>query len=279
MLGQANTPERAIRSTASSSPSSTRQTTGKRGRENNQKGLRHFSLLVMQKVEQKGRTTYSEVADDLVVELSGTGGSLDQKNIRRRVYDALNVLMAMDIIEKDKNKKEIRWLGLPSDSEQAIRAYQDDIREREKRIAAKKQNIQDLLLRKIALYNLIKRNQQAHTDGAANVHDRLELPFILINAPRHCQINCEMLEDRSEYYFEFDAPFAMNEDTDVLQQMGLTNVNFRDIKDIIPENLIRFLPPHILTGDDDERNFKKVRFSETEPAPLTFAIPPEAVLN
>ena len=36
----------------------------------------------------------------------------DEKNIRRRVYDALNVLMAMDIIIKDK--KEISWQGLPT---------------------------------------------------------------------------------------------------------------------------------------------------------------------
>ena len=42
----------------------------------------------------------------------------DQKNIRRRVYDALNVLMAMDIIRKDK--KEIRWVGLPTSSLQEI---------------------------------------------------------------------------------------------------------------------------------------------------------------
>ena len=35
----------------------------------------------------------------------------DEKNIRRRVYDALNVLMAMDIIARDK--KEIWWKGLP----------------------------------------------------------------------------------------------------------------------------------------------------------------------
>lgn len=35
-----------------------------------------------------------------------------QKNIRRRVYDALNVLMAMNIIQKDK--KEIKWKGLPT---------------------------------------------------------------------------------------------------------------------------------------------------------------------
>ena len=35
----------------------------------------------------------------------------DEKNIRRRVYDALNVLMAMDIITREK--KEIFWKGLP----------------------------------------------------------------------------------------------------------------------------------------------------------------------
>ena len=42
--------------------------------------------------------------------------SYDQKNIRRRVYDALNVLMAMNIISKEK--KEIKWIGLPTNSAQ-----------------------------------------------------------------------------------------------------------------------------------------------------------------
>lgn len=41
------------------------------------------------------------------------GQKFDHKNIRRRVYDALNVLMAMEIIQKDR--KEIRWTGLPSE--------------------------------------------------------------------------------------------------------------------------------------------------------------------
>jgi len=41
-----------------------------------------------------------------------------KKNIRRRVYDALNVLMAMDIITKEK--KEIRWVGLPTNSRQDL---------------------------------------------------------------------------------------------------------------------------------------------------------------
>lgn len=36
-------------------------------------------------------------------------GQFEEKNIRRRVYDAFNVLMAIDAIVKDK--KEIRWVG------------------------------------------------------------------------------------------------------------------------------------------------------------------------
>ena len=41
----------------------------------------------------------------------GNARQYDEKNIRRRVYDALNVLMAMDIITRQK--KDIVWRGLP----------------------------------------------------------------------------------------------------------------------------------------------------------------------
>lgn len=42
----------------------------------------------------------------------------DEKNIRRRVYDALNVLLALDIIARDK--KDIHWKGLPSTNVQDL---------------------------------------------------------------------------------------------------------------------------------------------------------------
>ena len=94
------------------------------------KGLRHFSTKVCEKVKEKGRTNYNEVslwlkidkkvesievADELVQEyfdslsvpMADTDKqSYDMKNIRRRVYDALNVLMAMNIIEKEKKVLE-----------------------------------------------------------------------------------------------------------------------------------------------------------------------------
>ncbi|KAI9495923.1 E2F/DP family winged-helix DNA-binding domain-containing protein [Zychaea mexicana] len=83
------------------------------------KGLRHFSKLVSDKVAERGVTTYNQVADELAAEIrDGRKQGYDQKNIRRRVYDALNVLMAMDIIAKDK--KEIRWLGIPASLQQPV---------------------------------------------------------------------------------------------------------------------------------------------------------------
>jgi transcription factor Dp-1 len=61
----------------------------------------------------------------------------DEKNIRRRVYDALNVLMAMGIILKDK--KDIQWKGLPSaslDDVQELKAEGMRVRGRIERKAA-----------------------------------------------------------------------------------------------------------------------------------------------
>ena len=36
----------------------------------------------------------------------------DERNVRRRVYDALNVLMAVGVISKDKLARKIVWKGL-----------------------------------------------------------------------------------------------------------------------------------------------------------------------
>jgi hypothetical protein len=63
------------------------------------KGLRHFSMMVCKKVEEKGTTSYNEVADELVNHVveerrkEDPSSKFDEKNIRRRVYDALTVLL------------------------------------------------------------------------------------------------------------------------------------------------------------------------------------------
>ena len=104
----------------------------KGGEGRDSKGLRHFSILVCEKLQSLGTSTYKEIADQLVLEAmkreEKRGKEEGMNNIRRRIYDALNVLMAMDIITKER--KNIRWkgfegaLGLPAGSISSLPSQQ-----------------------------------------------------------------------------------------------------------------------------------------------------------
>lgn len=71
------------------------------------RGLRVLSLRVKDVVRMKEKTSYKDVADFLTQEVSqrlkasGQGEPRDEQNVKRRVYDALNVLIAADILKKD----------------------------------------------------------------------------------------------------------------------------------------------------------------------------------
>ena len=168
------------------------------------KGLRHFSMKVCEKVEQKGRTTYNEVADELVAEfaVAATEGTspldqaYDEKNIRRRVYDALNVLMAMEIIMKEK--KNILWRGLPSNTEQEHARLQMDINSRSERMDRKRQHLQDLVQQQISFKQLIVRNRKAQQEGrpVPPADSQIALPFIVVNTKKETVVDCEMAEDK-----------------------------------------------------------------------------------
>jgi len=191
------------------------------------KGLRHFSMKVCEKVKAKGTTTYNEVADELVAELtdprcqSPSDPQYDQKNIRRRVYDALNVLMAMNIISKEK--KEIRWLGLPTNSLQEANSMENDKAERLERIKTKTKQLQDLILQQIAFKNLVERNREAEkVTGAPTPNSTIQLPFIIVGTSKKTVIDCSISDDKMEYLFNFDNTFEIHDDMEVLKKMKMT---------------------------------------------------------
>ncbi|KAM4797078.1 transcription factor Dp-1 isoform 1-T3 [Rhinophrynus dorsalis] len=204
---------------------------GKRNKkgEKNGKGLRHFSMKVCEKVQKKGTTSYNEVADELVAEFSSADNHIspnesqayDQKNIRRRVYDALNVLMAMNIISKEK--KEIKWIGLPTNSAQECQNLEVERQRRLERIKQKQSQLQELILQQIAFKNLVQRNrqmeQQANRPPPSN--SVIHLPFIIVNTSKKTVIDCSISNDKFEYLFNFDNTFEIHDDIEVLKRMGM----------------------------------------------------------
>ncbi|XP_017092542.2 transcription factor Dp isoform X1 [Drosophila bipectinata] len=234
------------------------------------KGLRHFSMKVCEKVEEKGKTTYNEVADDLVSEEmknNAYDNNCDQKNIRRRVYDALNVLMAINVISKDK--KEIRWIGLPANSAEQFLALEEENMLRRERIKQKHEMLRELIMQNVAFKGLIERNKRNESQGMVpSPNSSIQLPFIIVNTHKSTKINCSVTNDKSEYIFKFDKAFEMHDDIEVLKRMGLlqgldkgecTPENIERVKSYVPPNLAKYVEAYGTgkTGDtmyesDDE---------------------------
>jgi transcription factor Dp-1 len=232
------------------------------------KGLRHFSMMVCKKVEEKGTTTYNEVADELVKAVMddrrrsahttsiaetvprapgadtesaekksaaanvapppSADDKMDEKNIRRRVYDALNVLMAMDIIVKDK--KEISWKGLPTSASQDLDGLHRELWYRERAVSQKRETLRELLVQHVCFRNLVALNQSRRglkkpvgkQGKSGETEDNvIPLPFIVINTSSQAVIQCHMSRDMTDVMFDFSKPFEINDDNTILKRLGL----------------------------------------------------------
>lgn len=178
------------------------------------KGLRQFATRVCEKLREKGVTTYAEVADELVREYAAihphaTARGDDQKTIRRRVYDALNVLIAMRIIRK--KKKEIRFIGMPETDDEEMQQlaaekdrHLDAIRERTRQI-------HELIQQHVALKTLIRRNRDTEAEQLASsngntqtsastsspqMEQRVPIPFTLLATDRSTIVDCSISADK-----------------------------------------------------------------------------------
>ena len=203
------------------------------------KGLRHLTRQVCEKVKSKRTTTYREVANELVKEAVAAGGgdegsTGESKTVRRRVYDALNVLMAMGIIVRDK--KEIRWIGLPNAREE-LESLAEDREQREKRVLAKREQLKELELQKKLYRNLAARNilleQHLSEDPenpiqAGGVAEKITLPFLIIHTKAGTDIACEMTDDRTQYTFNFSKPFEIHQEIQIIKDLGLPDATVED---------------------------------------------------
>ncbi|KAK4551425.1 hypothetical protein RGQ29_032370 [Quercus rubra] len=181
-------------------------------------------LKVCQKLQSKVRTTYNQVADEIIADFAGTHSDTivplesDEKNIRRRVYDALNVLMAMDIIARDK--KEIWWKGLPETNMKDLEELKALRAEMMNRIGKKVAYMKDIEEQIVGLQNLMARNRQLLECGSASPEGRFSLPFLLVQTTPHATVEIEISEDMQLVHFDFNSsPFSLHDDASVLKMM------------------------------------------------------------
>ncbi|XXQ31764.1 E2F/DP family winged-helix DNA-binding domain-containing protein [Plasmodiophora brassicae] len=218
-----------------------------------QKGLRHFSLIVCEKLRQLQVTTYHVVSDELVIELTQQNGptflgqsgkKCEAKNIRRRVYDALNVLLAIGVIRKER--KQITWVGLPSAEplldRQRLVAERDSARNA---VAAKRGQLADLLKYYVGRRNLQERNRRScnHADH----QQRLYMPFGLVRAPKDGIVDAELRDNRRKVRVVSNKMFTLRDDKELLLKMGCAQVSPDDLVRICPKEIVPFYPQTCLS--------------------------------
>lgn len=178
--------------------------------------MRLFSKRVCDKVKEKGETTYKNVANELVEECKANNEKVREENVKRRVYDAINVLVAMGIIERKKDK-QIEWVGLPrTHSEEDIVAQGKEYKER---IQSKKEILEDLKQKHYLYSSLIERNKKRKLQDENDMTDKLTLPFVLIRTPNTTDVQCSYSTDLSVHSFHFSDPFYIFEDSDTLASL------------------------------------------------------------
>lgn len=119
--------------------------------------------------------------------------------------------MAMNIISKEK--KEIHWIGLPTNSVQECQELEKENRERRRRIEAKQQQLKQLILQQVAFTSLVNRNKDAEDNGLQpTASSAIQLPFIIVNTHKKTHINCSISNDKWVWWklFFFNKFFLTN---------------------------------------------------------------------
>jgi len=225
-----------------------------------QSSLRFISAKVCEIVESKVTTTYNEVANELVIEalkLFDSGSHPEkkkkdhEKNIRRRVYDALNVLLATDIISKTKEKgdreKSIHWKGYPTTTSVDLIMLQKEKEAALAEIEKKKECLQELLVQNVCFRNLERRNKRLKLDENKNDEDeKIALPFLVVNTAENAVIQCNMNHDKTDVMFDFNMPFEINDDNEILKRLGLSQASYEDLEKLLPKDIFHYCRDHRL---------------------------------
>ena len=244
-------------------------------------GLRSLSVQVLRYFQGKHQSTYREASTEIIrnsstkidwqqqQELgeSSKSPSINQHHVKRRIYDIINVLVAMGVLEKER--KILRWLGSPEtkkvDSSPSSSSHAGGVSSGEPRILpssfdeelenivskvnAKRTLLSNLLMQQILLNELVKRNSknpQANEKNDDEQQKIVNLPFIVVSTPPETKCDLAFSDDKRTLTATFNSPFEIHDDVEILLRLNLLdNVTEESIRSLVPKQLLYLLPENL----------------------------------
>lgn len=156
------------------------------GRRKFNKGLKLLSVIVQEIVVKKQSTTYKEVAQIILNDTLNSGSlqlsskpeiAKEEQNIKRRVYDALNVLISAGILLKEGKrvrKNDVNKKIKISSKQMSIKALRNALVQKKSNLEKKTQQLELLSDELDGIKRLIARNKAAPTNKY------ISFPFIIV---------------------------------------------------------------------------------------------------
>ena len=204
-------------------------------------GLKEISNRVREIIKRVGTTSYKEISDEIVNEINEKN-TKDEKNIRRRIYDSLNVMKSMKLFKKDKATKKIVWNFFNEKTTNQINTFCDGesnedggmfdkISKMKQEINTKKNKLNVLQKQLECLNTILDRNKKNQNSDEGK---RIYFPFIIIEFPEksHNQenkIKVAMNETKTQAHFAFDSSNKLYGDLDAILKIG-NNILLRNNK-------------------------------------------------
>ena len=190
----------------------------KKNEKNNLKIQKHslinISNLVYDFLKKTVHTTGNDVTTHIKNIIQSNNNQPNQKNIQRRVYDAINVMCAVGLIKK--NKQEIKFINYKNKNN-AIKSIINEEKEEEKsdeteeKINEKNNELQEKRNQLIKSYLTLKfyekYNKLNKTNPLRMYENKLEFPFDLIIYDKTSDFHMQSKDDSSRYLLLSNSEF------------------------------------------------------------------------
>ncbi|CAD8082662.1 unnamed protein product [Paramecium primaurelia] len=187
--------------------------------------LKYLSCKVHNLVGSLKQTTYKQMADLLASEISKSSLSQDSKNLKRRVYDSINVMVALGVLEK---QKKIIIKGQMFQQNHMTSKYVRDTRDRYEML--RQQQFDELKRKKILfqkltdqakrINTLIDQNKPLQKDESDFLQDQqiqiYQFPIMIFKLPQNAKLNILTIDGKTQVQIQSDHEIKIIGDYDIL---------------------------------------------------------------
>ncbi|KAM0674427.1 Transcription factor dpl-1 [Gurleya vavrai] len=165
-------------------------------------GLKSITTQIHNQFIEQNTISYST--------LLKTVSARNPNTLKRRVYDVLSVLRALNIIEKKNREYHL------------TERKNNNIKTRLKNKIKELKRLEEC---KASLEFMIDRNKCSF-----NANDKLYTPFVVVSTNKNVIVNCEINEERDFFKIISQEPITVNDDLGVIKEIyEKRNEGFKDI--------------------------------------------------